>query len=339
MIKIKKLETVENVYDITVKDNHNFFADGILVHNCAEIALRPYQFCNLTEMNVSDVESQEDLNERAKAASFIGTLQGAFTDFHYLRRIWQETTEHDALIGVGMTGIASGKVYKLNLKEAAEIVKSENSKISNQININAAARTTCVKPSGTSSLCLGTSSGVHAWHNDYYIRRMRIGKNEPLYHYMKENFPSLIEDCYFKPHIEAVMSFPQKAPEGSIFRNEDVIDFLERVKKINVDWVSEGHIDGFNMHNVSCTASIKSDEWEKVGNWMWENRDSYTGISVLPYDGGTYTQAPFEDCDEMTFHKMAKELHTIDLTRVEEENDTINHAMDSIACAGGSCEV
>ena len=306
---------------------------------CAEIALRPYQFCNLTEMNVSDVESQEDLNARAKAAAFIGTLQAAYTDFHYLRPIWAETTEKDALIGVGMTGIASGKVYDLDLKEAAQVVKDENERIANEIGINLAARTTCVKPSGTSSLCLGTSSGVHAWHNDFYIRRMRVGKNEPLYHYMKQNFPALVEDCYFKPHIEAVMSFPQKAPEGAIFRNERVLAFLNRVKKINIDWVAEGHRDGANKHNVSCTASIKEKDWERVGKWMWENRESYTGVSVLPHDGGTYIQAPFEDCDEATFNEMAQHLHAIDLRKVKEEEDTINHAMDSAACAGGVCEI
>jgi ribonucleoside-triphosphate reductase len=306
---------------------------------CAEIALRPYQFCNLTEMNVSDLEGQEDLNARARAAAFIGTLQAGYTDFHYLRPIWQDTTEKDALLGVGMTGIASGKVYDLDLKEAAEIVKEENRRVAEVIGINPAARTTCVKPSGTTSMCLGTSSGVHPWHNDYYIRRMRVGKNEPLYAYMMKNVPSLIEDCYFKPHIEAVMSFPQKAPEGAILRTEKVISFLNRVKKINTDWVHAGHVDGDNMHNVSCTASVKEKEWERVGDWMWKNRESYTGVSVLPYDGGTYTQAPFEDCTEEQFNEMISALHSIDLRKVKEEEDTINHAMDSAACAGGVCEI
>lgn len=306
---------------------------------CAEIALRPYQFCNLTEMNVSDLEDQEDLNDRARAAAFIGTLQSGYTDFHYLRPVWQDTTEKDALLGVGMTGIASGKVYELDLKQAAEIVKEENRRVADLIGVNRAARTTCVKPSGTTSLCLGTSSGVHPWHNDHYVRRMRVGKNEPLYHYMAKNFPALIEDCYFKPHIEAVMSFPQKTPEGAILRTEKVISFLNRVKKINTDWVHAGHIDGDNMHNVSCTASVKEKEWDRVGEWMWKNRESYTGVSVLPYDGGTYTQAPFEDCTEETFNEMISDLHAIDLKKIKEEEDTINHAMDSVACAGGACEI
>jgi ribonucleoside-triphosphate reductase (thioredoxin) len=306
---------------------------------CVEIALRPYQFCNLNEVNVSDVKDQKDLNDRVKAAAFIGTLQASYTDFHYLRPIWQETTEKDGLLGVSMTGIASGVVDSLDSTEAADVVTKENERVAGLIGINKAARTTCVKPAGTTSLVLGTSSGIHAWHNDYYIRRMRVGKNEPLYHYMVDNFPDLIEDCHFKPHLESVMSFPQKAPAGAITRDEDVMDFLERVKKVNLDWVRPGHRDGENTHNVSCTVSIKEEEWEKVGQWMWENRDNYTGISVLPYNGGTYTQAPFEDCTEEVFNEMAKHLHAIDLTQVREEDDGTKHASDSVACGGGSCEV
>jgi len=150
---------------------------------CCEIALKPYQFCNLTEINFSNVESQEDLNERAKAAAFLGTLQASYTDFHYLRDIWKRTTEKEALIGVSGTGIASGEVLKYNLKEAAEVVKTENARVAKIIGINKAARTTAIKPSGTTSLVLGTSSGIHAWHSAYFIRRMRLGKNEAIYKY------------------------------------------------------------------------------------------------------------------------------------------------------------
>ena len=150
---------------------------------CCEIALRPFQFCNLCEVNVSNVEDQEDYNARVKAATFIGTLQAGYTEFHYLREIWQETTERDALIGVSMTGIGSAAVLQLDMKEGANIVKQENKRVSKLIGINRAARTTCVKPAGTTSLVLGTSSGIHAWHNDYYIRRLRVGKNEAIYKY------------------------------------------------------------------------------------------------------------------------------------------------------------
>jgi ribonucleoside-diphosphate reductase alpha chain len=305
---------------------------------CAEISLNACQFCNLTEMNVSDVVDQDDLNARAKAASFIGTLQAGYTDFHYLREIWKETTEREALIGVGQTGIASGAVLNLDLKLAADVVKEENARVAALIGINPAARTTTVKPSGTSSLVLGSSSGIHAWHNDYYIRRMRVGKNEALYGYMKQNFPELIEDCYFKPHIEAVMSFPQKSPDGAIYRTESFMHLLERVKRFNQEWVQSGHRTGDNYHNVSCTISLKVGEWHKAGAWMWKNKDTYTGISVIPYDGGSYKQAPFEDCTKEKFEELVSHLHAIDLTKVKEEDD--NTALtDQAACAGGACEV
>jgi ribonucleoside-diphosphate reductase alpha chain len=312
--------------------------EELFTNPCAEISLRPYQFCNLTEVNVSDVHDQADLNARAAAGAFIGTLQAGYTDFHYLRNVWKETTEEEALIGVGMTGIASGGVINLNLEEAAKVVKKANKEIADQIGVNCAARTTTIKPSGTTSLVVGSSSGIHAWHNDYYIRRMRVGKNEAMYNYIKSNFPTLIEDCVFKPHLEAVLSIPQRAPEGAILRSESALHLLERVKKFNMEWVRNGHRTGANFHNVSCTISLREDEWGPVGEWMWDNRDNYTGISVLPYDGGTYVQAPFEDCTRETFEEMVKHLHDIDLSQVHEYDD--NTALtDQAACAGGACEI
>jgi ribonucleoside-diphosphate reductase alpha chain len=305
---------------------------------CCEIALRPYQFCNLCEVNVSNVESQEDLNERVKVGAFIGTLQAAYTDFHYLREIWQKTTERDALLGVGMTGIGSGAVLKYNLKEAADLAKEVNAEVAEKIGVNKAARVTTVKPSGTSSLVLGTSSGIHAWHNDYYIRRIRVGKNEAIYSYLAVNHPELVEDDFFKPTIQAVISVPQKAPEGSILRNENVIDMLERVKKFNVQWVKKGHRKGANTNNVSATVSVQEGEWEAVGNWMWENKETFNGLSVLPYFGGTYTQAPFEDITKEQFNEMAQHLHSIDLSKVVEFSDE-TALMDQAACAGGACEI
>lgn len=305
---------------------------------CAEISLNSNQYCNLVEVNVSDVTTQEELNNRVKAATFIGTLQAGYTDFHYLRTVWRDTTEKEALLGVSMTGIASGGVLKLDLKEAANLTKEENARVAALIGINSSARITTVKPAGTTSLVLGSSSGIHAWHNDFYIRRMRVGKNEPLYAYMTEKVPSLIEDCHFKPHLEAVMSFPQKAPEGALLRTESYQDLLERVKRFNLEWVAEGHNYGDNKHNVSCTISLKSDEWEGCGKWMWENRADYTGISVLPYDGGSYIQAPFESCSEEQYNEMFKLLNSIDLTEVKEFDDN-TEAKDNLACAGGTCEV
>jgi len=305
---------------------------------CCEIALRPFQFCNLCEVNVSDVVDQDDLNARVQAAAFIGTLQAAYTDFHYLRDIWRKTTEKDALLGVGMTGIGSGAVLGLDLKSAADLAKTENARVAEIIGINKAARVTTVKPSGTSSLVLGTSSGIHAWHNDYYIRRIRVGKNEAIYTHLAIHHPELVEDDFFKPTIQAVISVPQKAPEGSILRTENVIDMLERVKKFNTQWVKKGHRKGANTNNVSATVSIKEGEWEEVGKWMWENKETFNGLSVLPYFGGSYTQAPFEDITKEQFDEMAKHLHNIDLSKVVEFDDNTVLG-ENLACAGNNCEI
>lgn len=305
---------------------------------CAEISLRPFQFCNLTEVNVSNIESQEDLEERVRAASFIGTLQAGYTDFHYLRPIWQRTTEKDALIGVSMTGIASGAVLNLDMKAAAKAVKEENARVAEMIGINKAARTTTVKPAGTTSLTLGTSSGIHAWHNDYYIRRIRVGKNEAIYNYLKFNHPELVEDEYFRPHDTAVISVPQKAPEGAIMRTESPLQLLERVKRVYTDWIKPGHRTGHNTHNVSATVSVREHEWDSVGAWMWDNKDSYQGLSVLPYDGGSYTQAPFEDCTKEKYDELIRTLGEVDLTKVEELTDETDLSGE-IACGPAGCEI
>jgi len=305
---------------------------------CCEIALRPYQFCNLCEVNASDLESQEDFNNRVKGAAFIGTLQAGYTDFHYLRDVWRETTEKDALIGVSMTGIGSGTVLGYDMTAAATIVKKENVRVAKLIGIKRAARCTTVKPAGTTSLALGTSSGIHAWHNDYYIRRLRVGKNESIYKYLVASHPELVEDEYFRPHDTAVISVPQKAPEGAIMRTESPFQLLERIKKVATEWVAPGHRNGSNTHNVSATVSLKDDEWELAGEWMWNNRKHYNGLSVLNYDGGTYTQAPFEDCTEETYNTLMKTLTDVDVSKIIETDDNTDLSGE-LACAGGACEI
>lgn len=305
---------------------------------CCEIALRPYQFCNLVEINMGEIADQEDLNSRASAASFLATLQASYTDFHYLRDIWRKNTEKDALLGVSMTGIASKSNMELNYVEASSHVIEMNKKLAERIGINAAARTTAVKPAGTTSLVLGTSSGIHAWHNDYYIRRMRLGKNEAIYSYLAINHPELLEDEYFNPNLQSVISVPQKAPEGAITRHESTLDLLERVKTISKDWVKPGHIKGQNTHNVSCTVSVRPDEWKIVGEWMWANKEYYNGLSVLPYDGGTYKQTPFEDCTKEVYDQMMLTLKDVDLSKVIEVVDATNFG-ESVACGGAGCEI
>ena len=629
------------------------------INPCAEVSLRPFQFCNLVTIKMSDVVDQQDFNERAKAASFIATLQASYTNFHYIREVWRETTEKEALIGVSMTGLASSSSMNLDFKEAANIVKKENARVSKLININKAARTTTVKPEGclvgdslvstkngfftlneignvngdtwqdlnidvlsskgfvksskfyvngkkktkiirtlseielestenhkfvvvkddgsaswvearylkvgdrlrfsvggydggelqllnrtstnkinepdyltsdvaficglfdrgttiktkdinfvercknafknvfgvdvkinsyddvfiidllnkdvidflninnllndneiplkirlsksdvileylnglnldkalnssslksienifskkkaqqiaiilralgyiafvfdrdniyyvlitkyieknilddkkknlifsdqiisisdgedytydlsidtedheyiansyvshnTSSLVLGTSSGIHPWHSQYYIRRIRVGKNESIYKYLKDNHPELLEDDYFRPDTQAIIVVPQKAPDDAILRDEGALSLLSRVEKIQKEWILTGHRSGSNKNNVSVTVSIKDDEWDSVGRWMWENRDIYTGISVLPYDGGTYIQPPFEDITKDEYEKRFSSLIDVDLTKVNEVETTTNLSHE-IACGGSSCEI
>jgi len=305
---------------------------------CCEIALRPFQFCNLCEVNVSDIESQEDFNNRVKAAAFVGTLQAGYSDFHYLREVWKRTTEKEALIGVSMTGIGSGAVLNYDMSEAAEIVKQENERVAGILGINSAARCTTVKPAGTTSLTLGTSSGIHAWHNDYYLRRVRVGKNEAVYTYLAIHHPELLEDDEFRPHDTAIITVPQKAPEGAILRTESPFDLLERVKRVTKEWIKPGHRKGNNTHNVSATISIKEDEWDTVGEWFWTNRKFYNGLSVLPYDGHTYVQAPFTDCSKEEYDRLMKTLTELDLTKVIEYADETDLSGE-LACSGNSCEV
>jgi ribonucleoside-diphosphate reductase alpha chain len=305
---------------------------------CAEINLQANQFCNLCEINASEIKTQEEYNARAKAAAFIGTLQASYTDFHYLRDVWKKTTEKEALLGIGMTGIASGAIFKLNVKEAAKVACDENERVAAILGINKAARVTTVKPSGTTSLVLGTSSGIHAWHDDFYMRRIRLGKNEALYAYLAIHHPEMLEDDVFKPTLQSVLSIPQRAPEGSITRSESAMDLLERIKTVNKNWIKPGHRKGNNMHNVSATVTIKQGEWANVGEWLYENKEYFTALSVLPEDLGSYVQAPYETITEEQFNEAVKSLHSLDLSKVIEMSDN-TALMDQAACAGGACEI
>jgi ribonucleoside-diphosphate reductase alpha chain len=270
-----------------------------------------------------------------------------------------------------MTGIGSGEILKYNLDIAAHVAKVMNSMISSVIGTNEAARITCIKPSGTTSLVLGTASGIHAWHAPYYLRTMRFNKNEDMAAYLMVNHPELCEDDVLRPTDTVCVRIPVKAPEGSIFRTETAIDTLERVKKFSLEWIKPGHINGDNTHNVSATISIDSNkyylsdfgpdngyqffkegplttsekidcaettEWEAVGAWMWKNREVYNGLSVLNYDGGSYTQAPFQDITEEEYNKRITSLTSIDLSKVTEMDDSVDFGQVS-ACSGSQCEI
>jgi ribonucleoside-diphosphate reductase alpha chain len=304
---------------------------------CNEVSLRPYTFCNLNEINMGTVESQEDLEERAALASFLGTLQASYTDFPFLREEWKRNTEEDALVGIGLTGIASQDTTKYDLMKAAFIATEANKMTASMIGINPAKRVTTVKPSGTSSLILGTSSGIHGWHAPYYIRRIRYNASEPIVDFLLDRIPRLMEIDEMDQN-NVVVSFPVKAPSGAILRSEPLSQMLSRVSRYNAQWVAPGHFEGPNHNNVSVTVSVREDEWDYLREWMWNQRHNYNGISVLPYDGGTYTQAPFEEIDEETYNHLMKYMVPIDFTQMVEHEDNTN-LQGEAACAGGACEI
>jgi ribonucleoside-triphosphate reductase len=305
---------------------------------CAEVSLCNHSFCNLTTVNVSDIKDQADFNARVKSAAFIGTLQATLTNFHYLRECWQQATEKESLLGVSLSGVASGNVLQLDIIEAAETVLEENARVAKILGIKQAARTTCVKPDGTSALVLSSSSGIHGWHSKYYTRRIRVLKTEPIYQYLKKKIPKLVEDDFFKPSTEGVLSIPVKAPEGATFRDEGAIHLLDRVRRLYVDWVRPGHRKGDNTHSVSVTVNVQDDEWDEVGRWMWENRQYYNGMTVIPYDMKAYKQAPHEEITKTQYDEMYKSLKEINLKEIEElEDNTVRQI--AAACGSEGCEI
>jgi len=312
--RVKK-EEFDNLWEMIVDSNSG--EPGIYFTNdpeygtnpCCEISLRPFTFCNLTEINAGTIGegwsksthgfqsqkewAQEDLNDRARVAGFFGTLQAGFTDFHYLRNIWKVNTEKDALIGIGITGVGDGKIQDLDWGESAKYGMDENERVAKILNINPAARVTTIKPAGTTSCVVGTASGCHAWHDPKYIRNMQCRVGDDLYNFFNKYHNELIEVMEYDP-MSAVIGIPQEAPDGAILRqDETALIMLERVKKLNLEWVHVGHRRGPNTNNVSATVSVQDHEWDEVGEWMWENRHNYNGLSVLPFDGGTYKNAPF----------------------------------------------
>lgn len=327
---VKSIETLEGFHKsfcLTENELHQCVFNNVLTKQC-----------NLCEINADGIDSQEEFEARVRAATIIGTLQAGYTDFHYLRPIWKRQTEKEALLGIGLTGVASGTVQKLYAKNAAKLAIAVNKEYAAKIGINEAARLTCMKPSGTSSLVLGGAAGIHAWHSEYFIRRLRLGKNEAIYKYLVEHHPELLEDDFFKPHTQAIITVPIKAPEGAITRKEPALELLERVKWFNENWIRPGHRKGNNRHNVSATITIKEHEWDEVGEWMWENREYYNGLSVLPYDDHTYVQAPFEDITEETYEKLVPHLKNVDLTRIKEEYDMTSQK-EELACSAGGCTI
>lgn len=312
-----------------------------VINPCAEISMPSRSFCNLTSVNVGDVENQADLEERVYYASVMGTLQASYTDLKYIHPDWKINAEKQALIGVSLTGLASHPdLSSLDFKKAAAVAVAANKEVAKLIGINPAERVTTIKPDGTGALVLGTSSGVHPWHAKHYIRRIRINKLEPIYGYLKENFADLIEDDQMKPDKNGVLSLVIRAPEGAVTRrNETALEFLERVKYMFENWIKPGHVSGDNYNNVSCTVNVKNHEWDEVREWMWTNRESYTGISLLPYSDASYIQAPFEDTNEDVYKEFVSNINgELHLDQIKEEKNFVDFGQDA-ACSAGGCEL
>lgn len=340
VVDITEAGTADKVYCFNEPKNHTGIFNGIITGQCCEIALQPNQFCNLTTINQSNVADKRDFMNRVYAATLIGTLQASYTDFQYLRPVWQQTTESEALLGVSFTGIADGNGIVTNewLKDGALFAQEVNDKYAKKIGINSAARVTAVKPEGSASCVLASSSGIHARHARHYIRRIRMNKDDALAVYLKAVIPELVEDDVMST-TGVVVSIPQSSPSNSITRHDETaLSLFERTINYNQQWVRNGHRTGDNTHNVSVTISVKSNEWDSLREKMWEYRELYNGISLLPFDGANYQQMPFEDCTEETFDKMSLLVKDIDLTKVKEETDTTNR-LEILACAGGSCEI
>lgn len=348
VLSVTKEDGKEKVFDFKLDDDTHWGvvkreADevgGFIAHNCHEISLNANQFCNLTTINQTNIKDKRDFMNRVYAATLIGTMQASYTDFYYLRPEWKEITDLEALLGVSFTGIADGNGIVTNewLVEGAKFAKELNFKYAAKIGINPAARITTVKPEGTASCILGSSSGIHARHSEYYIRRIRMNKDDALAVYLKHIVPELVEDDVTSSN-GVVVSIPQESPKNSIIRgNETAISLFSRTMDYNKYWVAPGHDYGKNKHNVSVTISLKDNEWDDIKLLMWNHRNEYSGISLLPYDGGSYTQAPFEECTKEKYEEMNTLVKEIDLRNVKEESDNTNR-VEILACSGGNCEI
>jgi ribonucleoside-diphosphate reductase alpha chain len=338
-------EEFKNVYDMCIASNAGepgfFWTNNVEwgTNPCAEIGLQSNQFCNLTTTNLTGIKNEKDFENRVYAASLLGTLQAGFTDFPYLSEKWRTVTENEALIGCSFTGIADASgLTGDQLQKAAKLVLEVNEKYSKKIGINQAARATAIKPEGTASCVLGSSSGIHARHSEYYLRRVRMNKDDELTRYLSRTIPELIENDIFSSS-GVVVTIPQESPAGAITRHkETATNLFERVKHYYNNWVLPGHRAGDNTHNISCTINYKPEEAALLLEQLWRDRFEYAAVSLLPFSDAVYQQAPFEDCNRETFDKYNKIVQDIDLTKILELEDNTNR-VEQVACSGGLCEI
>lgn len=318
----------------------------MVTNPCAEIALQDGGLCNLTEINFSTVIDSFDFTQRAWAATFLGTLQAGLTKFNYVSPKWTQNAREEALLGVSLTGLAHNwrLADKFIVEDVfscvAEKMKVWNAEVADAIGINPAARIGCVKPSGTVSTVLGTTSGIHAAHSPYYLRRIRIDRNSPVGLYLQKELTGteFLEDDAFVPS-NVIVSVPY-AMEGAVMREEEpAVRFMNRCAKIYEHWIVPSHRSGGNCHNVSATVTYKDNEKEYVKKWMWQNRDKYSGMSLLPLDVGTYIQAPFETITKERYDELIEKLPNIDLGEVYYGTETKDERQGEAACSSGGCEI
>jgi ribonucleoside-diphosphate reductase alpha chain len=304
---------------------------------CSEIILRPYQFCNLTEVVVRAEDTPETLAKKIRIATILGTFQSTMTHFPYLRKIWQKNTEEERLLGVSLTGILDNKwMGQVNddtaqkLQQLRQVAVDVNADMAAQLGIPVAAAITCVKPSGTVSQLVNSASGIHTRHSPYYIRRVRGDKKDPLTQFLKDSgVPT--EDCVMRPDSTAVFSFPIKAPAEARVRND-----LTAIEHLDLWLMYQRH---WCEHKPSVTISVKEDEWMDVGAWVWRNFDEISGVSFLPNDGGTYRQAPYEECTKEQYEELLSKMpKEINWAALKEEDDNVEGAQ-TLACVSGHCEI
>jgi len=312
---------------------------------CCEIALNPAQFCNLTTINFAHIETIHGFFKAVNAATLLGTIQASFTNFGYLSDRWRKQTEEEALLGVSLTGLAANAtkmqhfLQKDVFRHAALLAKDLNMYRAKDLDINPAARITTIKPEGTTSTCLDTTSGIHSAHAPYYLRRIRIDKGQEIGQHLSTVLPPMfIEDDKFNPQ-NYVVSVPFAMPTAVTRQDETATAFLQNVFAMRNQWIEPGHTTGWNKHNVSCTVSYKEEERDIVKKVMWANRQAYNGISLLPYDGGTYVQAPFEEISEATYQSMKELLPEVDLYDVQYKKNQKDERVQVLACSGGQCEL
>jgi ribonucleoside-diphosphate reductase alpha chain len=303
---------------------------------CSEIILRPYQFCNLTELVARDGDTESGIQRKVRLATILGTYQATLTAFPYLRKVWQKNTEEENLLGVSITGIldcpliSKGEDLPNILDRMREVAVATNKEFAETLGINPSAAVTCVKPSGTVSQLVDASSGIHARHAHYYIRRVRNDNKDPITTFLKEagvhNEPDVT-----KPLDTTVFSFPMKAPDGSVTR-----EALSSLEHLELWLIYQRH---WCEHKPSITVYVKEEDWPKVGAWVWEHFDELSGVAFLPFDGGSYKQAPYEDITPLTYEKMSAMMpSSVDWNLFKEVDDNVE-GVQTLACFAGQCEL